>query len=311
MRADSKPADFIVDLDKCLFMNHFGGNWTDKKMEIVVSYAKAYLNVMKDQKWVKTMYFDGFAGSGNIINEKIGANAMLLEEILESNEDVKKGTALRILDITDPKPFDMYYFVEKNEVHKRELEQQVHTNYPGSTAFIVQGDCNEKMCAMAKFLTKHKEYRALAFVDPYGMSVKWSSVEVLKGLGIDLWILVPTGVGANRVLVNDGEIPEGWLCTLETFLGIGRDEIRKQFYKKLMVNDLFGNDRTLVEKEKDTVNKLGKLYSEKLKEVFSYVSEPFVMRNSMNSIMYHFMMATNNTTALKIANHVIKPKYKL
>ena len=292
-------------------MNQFGGNWTDKKMEIVVSYAKAYLIVMKDQKWVKTMYFDGFAGSGSIVNEKVGNNGIFLEEILENNEDVKKGTALRILDITNPKPFDMYYFVEKNEVHKKELEQQVQANYPKSNAYIAQGDCNEKMCAMANFLTKKKEYRALAFIDPYGMSVKWSSIEALKGLGIDLWILVPTGVGANRVLVNDGEIPEGWLCALETFLGIGRYEIMKQFYKKTMVNDLFGNDMTLVEKEKDTVNKLAKLYSEKLKEVFSYVSEPFVMRNSMNSIMYHFMMATNNTTALKIANDVIKPKYKL
>jgi len=27
--------------------------------------------------------------------------------------------------------------------------------------------------------------------------------------------------------------------------------------------------------------------------------------------MYHFMMATNNASALKIANDVIKPKYKI
>jgi hypothetical protein len=73
---------------------------------------------------------------------------------------------------------------------------------------------------------------------------------------------------------------------------------------------LFGVE-TIIEKEKNTVHKAGELYKERLNTVFKFVSEPFVMKNSTNSIMYHFMMATNNPTALKIANEVIKPKYKL
>ncbi|XHR92369.1 three-Cys-motif partner protein TcmP [Mucilaginibacter sp. UC70_90] len=82
-------------------INQFGGNWTEAKMEIVVNYAKAYLTIMNKQSWVKTLYFDGFAGSG----------------LIGANEDVEaiKGTALRVLDIDDPKPFDMYYFVEKDK----------------------------------------------------------------------------------------------------------------------------------------------------------------------------------------------------
>ena len=65
--------------------NKFGGSWTEEKMKIVVDYAKAYLNIMNKQTWAKTIYFDGFAGSGII---EMG-----------ENEEVKKGTALRILDI--------------------------------------------------------------------------------------------------------------------------------------------------------------------------------------------------------------------
>ena len=80
-------------------MNQFGGNWTEAKMEIVVEYAKAYLTIMNKQNWVKTLYFDGFSGSG-------------LTDVNE-NEDAVKGTALRILDIQHPRPFDIYYFVEK------------------------------------------------------------------------------------------------------------------------------------------------------------------------------------------------------
>lgn len=47
-------------------MNQFGGNWTKIKIEILVEYARAYLNVMnvhaKRYSW-KLLYFDGFAGS--------------------------------------------------------------------------------------------------------------------------------------------------------------------------------------------------------------------------------------------------------
>jgi three-Cys-motif partner protein len=296
-------------------INQFGGSWTERKMEIVVSYAKAYLTIMQAQAWAKTLYFDGFAGSGSIADEdekEVNARGNLWDEEKGNGEEIKKGTALRILEIGEPKPFDMYYFVEKNEAHQKELKSQVDAKFPSRIAHVVKGDCNEKLLRMANFLSLNKAYRALVFIDPYGMSVKWSSIEALKGLGVDLWILVPTGVGANRVLVNDGEIPEAWLCKLEDFLGINRVEIRKQFYKEVKIHSLFGDgEQTMMAKEKNAVSKLGKLYSERLKQVFSYVSEPFVMRNSMNSIMYHFMMATNNTTALKIANEVIKPKYKL
>ncbi|MBE9585558.1 three-Cys-motif partner protein TcmP [Mucilaginibacter sp. JRF] len=277
-------------------VNQFGGNWTEAKMKIVVDYAKAYLTIMNKQPWVKTLYFDGFAGSG----------------LIEKNEaeDAIKGTALRILDIDEPKPFDLYYFVEKDEKNKKALENKVSIEYPKKKAFVVQDDCNAKLLDMARYLQKNKNFRALAFIDPYGMSVNWNSIEALKGLGIDFWILVPTGLGVNRLLTKSGEIDDGWLNKLEQFLGISRTDVYNRFYKKDIVNTLFG-ELEILNKEKAAIEKASKLYSERLKTVFEYVSEPFVMRNKTNSIMYHFMMATNNPSGLKIANEVIKPQYKL
>ena len=281
---------------KSTLMNQFGGTWTQQKIEMVVSYAKAYLTIMENQKWAKTMYFDGFAGSGIIESDE--------------KEDLQKGTALRILDIVDPAPFDLYYFVELDAINKSELEKRIHENYFGRNAHVVEADCNEKIKNMAEFLKRNKNYRALVFIDPYGMSINWSSIESLKELGVDLWILVPTGIGITRLLKNDGNISEAWFSKLETFLGLSQETIRNHFYKIKEQNTLFGLE-TVIEKEKDTVNKAGSLYKQRLNTIFKYVSEPFVMKNSTNSIMYHFMMATNNANALKIANDVIKPKYKL
>jgi hypothetical protein len=85
-------------------------------------------------------------------------------------------------------------------------------------------------------------------------------------------------------------------------------EIKEFFYKTKTVNTLFG-EQTEVEKEGNAIMKAGELYKSRLNKVFKFVSQPFLLKNSVGSIMYHFMMATNNPTALKIANDVIKPKF--
>jgi len=277
-------------------MNQFGGNWTEAKMKIVVDYAQAYLTIMNKQDWAKTLYFDGFAGSGLI-------------EVNENKESIK-GTALRILEIQQPKPFDIYYFVEKDELYKQSLQAKIEAEYFGKNAHVVKADCNLKLIDMANYLKAHTNYGALAFIDPYGMSINWKSIEALEKLRIDLWILVPTGLGVNRLLKKDRNIPEAWLIKLEQFLGLSRNEILDHFYSQTTINTLFG-DETSINKEKSTIQKVGDLYTRRLKTVFKYVSDSFVMRNSNNSIMYHFMMATNNAAALKIANDVIKTDYEL
>lgn len=42
----------------------WGGPWTEIKLNAFEDYVKAYLKIMKRQNW-KTIYFDGFAGSGS------------------------------------------------------------------------------------------------------------------------------------------------------------------------------------------------------------------------------------------------------
>ena len=82
------------------------------------------------------------------------------------------------------------------------------------------------------------------------------------------------------------------------------------FYSNSNQIDLWGNMDELI-KEKDAINKLHNLYSDRLKTIFQYITDPFVMRNSSNSIMFHFFMMTNNPIAKRIADSVIKPKYKI
>lgn len=278
-------------------MNQFGGNWTEQKIEMVVGYAKAYLTIMNKYPRFKTLYFDGFAGSGSIYKEE-------KEEI-----ELIKGTAIRILEIEHPKAFDVYYFVEKSEKNKNELQALINTDFIGKTCHVVNDDCNNRLISMASFLKRNSSFKVLAFIDPYGMAVNWSSLRELKGLGVDLWILVPTGIGVNRLLKKDGHISDAWIQKLEKFLGLSKEKVVEYFYKSKTVQTLFGEE-TNIAKEKQAVEKAALLYKQCLNKIFVHVSEPLPLKNSMGSIMYHFMMATNNKAALDIANDIIKPKRK-
>lgn len=282
-------------------MNKFGGNWTEAKIEILVEYARAYLTIMnvhgKKYSW-KLLYFDGFAGSGFI---KKGS---------DENERIIVGAAKRILGINNPRSFDRYYFVEKDEKNAQQLKE-TFKEFPGKIINIAVTDCNEKIRSMSNFLksTKGKSYKVLAYIDPCGMQLNWDSLISLHELKVDAWILVPTGLGVNRLLRKDGKISDAWIERLEVFLGMDKQQILKQFYRESEVLTLFGEEKVITKEEK-AIEKSAILYKQRLMELFKFVTEPYVLKNSSNSTMFHFYMVSNNKNAVNIANEIIE-KYNL
>lgn len=274
-------------------MNEFGGDWTKKKIEILVEYAKAYLTIMNKRKFFKLLYFDGFAGSGFIIKDN------------KIDVEITVGAARRIIEIETPRSFDEYYFVEKVAANFKLLKINTKDAFPNKTIYTVKDDCNNKLFALSKYLRdpKNKHYRTLAYIDPCGMQVEWRSIECLRNLSIDMWILVPTGLGVNRLLKKNGDISEAWLRRLEKFLGLKKDLIEAHFYTK---SPTLFPQYVDIKKERDTIQKSAELYHKRLKEVFTFVTKPFELRNSTNSIMYHLFLASNDKNAYKIGNDIIK-----
>ena len=276
--------------------NQFGGTWTENKISILETYAKQFLTVFKNQPNQKLLYFDGFAGSGDI--EVDGSS--------EDNKSLIEGAAIRILKIDKPRGFDMYYFVEKKKSLALSLEAKIKVDFPEKECYVQPKDCNQKLIDLAKFLRseKGKMYKVLGFIDPKGMQLEWTSLEILRGLPMDLWILNPTS-GTNRVLVRKGEIDESWLNRLELFLGMNREDIKDHFYSKRQT--LFGD--LDITKDYDPINRLHELYASRIAgNIFKYVSNPKVLKNNSGSPLFHFFMATNSEIALRIANSVVNPK---
>ena len=271
-------------------LNKFGGAWTEDKIDIVEKYTRAYLKIMHKQ-YFKLIYFDGFAGCGDI----------------EHSNDlpVIEGAAVRILSIDDPRSFNIYYLVELDSKKASHLNKVLKDKFPNKKDFfVIEADCNRKLVDLANFLKKNKYHRALAFVDPQGMQVNWSSMSVFNGVDIDMWILIPTGIGVNRLLTKSGDISEKWMDKLSGFFGITEEEIKNKFYFEKEDLTLFGT-KSRVTKFDKSVARITEIYSEKLATVWKYVSKPHTLKNTKGSAMFHLILASQNPAAQKIANSII------
>ncbi len=98
------------------------------------------------------------------------------------------------------------------------------------------------------------------------------------------------------------------MAPFENFFGIEEDKIRQHFYKKNKSNTLFGEGEEM-RKITEPVEKVALLYCERLKTIWEYVTEkPLVLMNNKNAPIYHFVFASNNKIALKIAKDIIRRK---
>lgn len=277
-------------------MNEFGGDWTEEKITAFMKYVRAYLEIMKDKKFFRLLYFDGFAGSGTISPD-------------EDPTQFIQGVASQVLSISKPREFDIYLFVEKNPDYAECLKELIDSKYPNKRVRVAVGDCNDKLVQLGDYMRhpKQKDVRGLAFIDPYGMQLNWNTLAALSGVKMDVWILVPTGMGIVRLLKNDGAIQSGEMARLQNFLGMTPDEIKNYFYREETRIDLFGEETVTVKQARAT-ERAGQLYRERIMaaNIFSHVSEPLVLKNSRNAILYHFILCSNNAVALKIANDITK-----
>ncbi len=294
---------------------NWGGDWTEQKLDAFESYVKAYLTIMHSARkklngWPRNIiYFDGFAGSGKKeeLNNKNNSQQKLLDslEITSKDETLYQGSAERVLKLD--KKFDKYIFVDINTKAIEELKNHLENkNIDLSKCNFIAKDVNDVISEFVKSCTRNDV--ALILLDPFGMQVKWKSIEKLRDKRIDLWILVPSGVIINRLLDRKGKLQHSEL--LEKYLGMTKEEIKKEFYTTETESTLFGVE-DYIKKIPDAISKIANLYSKKLAAIFKFVTKkPLELKNSKNVTIYHFLFASNNKNAIKIASQIIEKKQK-
>lgn len=281
----------------------FGGSWTQQKLDVVQRYLDRYTSALKGQAF-RRIYIDAFAGTGARRPKRLETQLQLdLPEL----DAITKGSARLALEIEPP--FDEYVLIEKSAQRASELSSLVR-EYPNRRTRIVNQDANEaiaQVCASTGWRTT----RAVAFLDPYGLQVSWEALtSISRTCAIDVWLLVPTGIGLRRLLKRDGNIPQDWQDVLDRFLGT--PDWRSEFYKTEEVNDLFG-DAVAANVRDARTEKLEEFVLDRLRSIFPVVMERGVsLTNSKNQAMYLLCFASANpspkvkTLALRLASWAAK-----
>lgn len=295
----------------------WGGPWTEQKLDTFEKYVRAYLAIMNNNRdkydW-KLLYFDGFAGSGSRTSEDTSneiqeASNLFESEVTMEELRVYQGAAERVVGLEkDTKGFDAYYFVETDENSRNSLEGKLSKYQTNGKKYFLSHDANRAVRMLANTLKKHKNIKALVFLDPFGMQIDWDSIKLLEGLSVDLWILIPTGVIVNRLLERNynKEIGLRHSQKLESFFGLAHDQIKEYFYREEQLPTLFGEEETVITKVENAIKKIADLYIERLKTIFPNVtSQPLVLYSGQNVPIYHFAFAAKNPVAKKIAQQII------
>jgi three-Cys-motif partner protein len=285
---------------------HFGGSWTEDKLERVRRYLVEYAKIMRKRRY-RFAYVDAFAGTGyRTAEEPDPEGVQLFPELSESEARGFLDGSARIALLSEPR-FHEYVFIERRKARCEELGL-LRKDFPDKAddIKIVREEANgylRKMCAE----TDWSGQRAVLFLDPYGMQVEWQTlVAVASTRAIDLWLLFPLGVAVTRLLVRDGDIPDSWGTRLDKLFGT--HEWFEAFYTTEIQPGLFGNE-SHTERVADA-ERIGQYFVERLAGIFPGVAKnPLTLRNSTNVPLFLLCFATANPiavgTALRIAEYIL------
>ena len=281
----------------------FGGKHTQRKLDVVAKYLAAYVTVMK-KKDFRLHYVDGFAGSGASTSK---AESLKSEDsTLFPTDAVMEGSPVRALGVEPP--FDHHVFIEKSEENVLSLSG-LRAQFPGRRIEIAQGDANERLREFCDRITPNRLDRAVIFLDPFGLSVRWETIERIAATRkVDLWYLVPVD-GMSRQIKDDGSFLPGASKIDEIW---GSLAWRAKAVRRTPIDDLFGGVDERLEKIA-RAKQFSEMFQGHLQEVFEGgVAKTYLPLGRGRRHDFSLMFACANPrqaaseTAMRIANHILR-----
>jgi three-Cys-motif partner protein len=214
--------------------HRFGGAWTEVKLDAVNYYLSFYTDVLRNkpspQNPFELWYIDAFAGSGSRRVER-STGGIFENEPLGTETIELAGSVLKALDVTPA--FKRLVFIEENATRFRSLERIAAVKTDRHITPL-HGDANTKLKEIfgAKPWSDQDRnkgsHRAVVFLDPFGMSVKWETLKLLANTGaVDVWYLFPTGAVNRQLAGNLSRVDEHKQRALDEVFGTStwRDDI--------------------------------------------------------------------------------------
>lgn len=262
------------------------GPWSEVKLDIIREYASAYSVILAKPGYFHHVYIDAFAGLGYHKSK--------------TTQEFVNGSPRIAVEI-DP-PFKEYFFVDINRLKISSLEE-LKKSRPG-TVHVEEGDCNELLVRdILPKVKKDKYWRALCLLDPYGLHLDWSVIELAGKLQtVEIFLNFPImDMNMNILKRNRDAVDPKQEERMNSFWG--DDSWKEAAYTT--EQNLFGWE------EKDSNEALVRAFCNRLETVagFGYVATPLPMKNSKKATVYYLFFASPNKTGGKIGYQIFQ-KYR-
>ena len=273
------------------------GKWSELKLEIFEKYVRAYTTILgaKGRK-LKYIYIDAFAGAGECISKKTA--------------EIIPGSPLRALEVEEP--FDEYHFIDLSQEKISYLKNIVHERFPQLVNRIrfYNQDCNQVLPEIFETIKWSEYKRALCFLDPYGLHLKWDVIEKAGKAGLDeggrniieIFLNFPLmDMHRNIFWKNPANLYDAQIRRMDDFWG---DNSWKNVTYTTQAT-LFGEEEVRLT---SVMEPLKKAFIKRLKDIAGYrfVVEPLLVRMEIvgGPPLYYLFFATGNPTGYKIVKNI-------
>ena len=274
---------------------------TGRKLDVIGEYLSMYQKALSSTS-LKTIYVDGFAGTGEIpLSEH--KDDWFDEEV----QTVIAGSAQRALDVSPP--FDRYVFIDKRKRCIEALKRKFSSHSNTARVDCRVGDANAQIQQLCGDETWRFQ-RGVVLLDPFGSQVDWATIEAIAATeALDLWYLFPAGLSVFRQISKDGTVDPTHEPSLTRILGT--EAWKTAFLKPSLQTDLF-NEPAAQEKVV-TPQSAAKFMIERLKTVFKGgVMEEMIPLGKHAYPSYYLLFAWGNSSpkAITLANKLSKASLK-
>lgn len=280
----------------------FGGQHTDLKLAIVEDYLKAFTTALRP-KFRELWYIDAFAGTGfRTIKHEERPESFLSAAEPERIEQ-RRGSAQIAIGVQPS--FDFIVFIDAKQSHVAALNDLAAKN-AGRRIAVIKSDANEAIKSLIAS-NSWESTRCVLFLDPYGMEVDWTTLEIIaKTQAIDVWFLFSLSGLYRQATKSIAAVDEHKRAALTRFLG--SDTWEQEIYVDSGQGEMFGDDPRI---RSHDVSGLENYVRKKLESIFAKVLAPLALPQKGAQLYSLFLCISNQDPkaiglATRIGNHILK-----
>lgn len=284
----------------------FGGPWSLIKIDMLGKYMRFFNTALKNAPFER-VYIDAFAGSGAFRYAAGTPAPSLFDTGQDDDSAIHAGSAKLALESAPP--FNRIFFIEQNRVNVGALQRLINSSRHPNAA-VLHGEANEilrELCHPGKWRNR----RGIIFLDPFGMSVEWSTLQMIAATkALDVWFLFALAGTVRNLPRLASRLDHDKEAAVTRILGTA-EWFEKFYAAPAPRTDLWGSTTNEPIRRSATIDDIESYVRNRLSTIFPHVESPKRLKAPKNMSLFSLFFAMSNpdekaiTLARKGAQHIL------